>query len=127
MGPCLPGTANLVEVTHGKQLLPVQQRTTGCSVTGRVAKFGEHLGWALKDAEEFARHGSVGAGVRDYSQNRTWCVQEINSLIHQIRSRCERCAGLCMGNTQGFWDETVHRGTLFLEGHEYQVPLPIVG
>lgn len=32
-----------------------------------------------------------------------------------------------MGNTQGFWGETVHKGTLFLEGHEYQVPLPIVG
>ena len=43
----------------GKKPLPAQQRTKECSVQGRAAKLGKvrpgYLGWALKDAEEFAR------------------------------------------------------------------------
>lgn len=59
-GLCLLGTPSLAGETNEKWPLPAQQRTMECSVKGRTAHSREvkprHLGLALKDAKEFARH-----------------------------------------------------------------------
>lgn len=58
-GPLPSRVPRLVGEGSGKKPLPAQQRTKECSVQGRAAKLGKvrpgYLGWALKDAEEFAR------------------------------------------------------------------------
>lgn len=57
-GPCLTRTPSLAGQANEKW--PLQ-----CSVKSRTANFGEvrpgHLGWALKDAEEFVRHEGSAA------------------------------------------------------------------